>query len=71
MKKKKVASSVGMKTKTSTNKTIKSLKKTRKKVITQKMMKHLPLKIMLNAEVKIKRAEGKISGTLSTMIGPM
>lgn len=64
----KVANSVGMKTKTSTNKTIKSLKKTRKKVITQKMMKHLPLKIMLNAEVKIKRAEGKISGTLSTMM---
>ena len=31
-------------------------------------MKHLPLKIMLNAEVKIKRAEGKISGTLSTMM---
>lgn len=70
MKKLKVANSVGMKTKTSTNKTIKSLRKTGKEVeITQNQMMNLMLlRKILNAEVKTKKVEGTISGTLSTMM---
>jgi hypothetical protein len=61
----KVANSVGMKTKTSTNKTIKRIKKTIKKVLIRQITKMTqpPLKKILNGREKIKRAEGKISGT--------
>jgi phenylpyruvate tautomerase PptA (4-oxalocrotonate tautomerase family) len=61
-----MTNSVGMKTKTSTNKTIKSLnKQARKKVLIKlnKMMTLLPLQEMQLADVRVKihKVEGKIS----------
>jgi hypothetical protein len=61
MKRPKVENSVGMKTKTSTNKTIKSLRKTRKKVLIKriKMMNLAPLRTA-SAGARTREVEGKI-----------